>query len=245
MKQIDLKFINKFWEKMGTFDRGVDEEYMQDADVRPEILTPRDRYVRKVAARIKFASFYRFMIKGNIYIGTAPYLIMFSYTRADKIDVRFVSAQTGGTVCLALSPSETREISYEEISKEQFFGAQNLCIGTDAERFNNNYKTVQQVFSLHMDEIQSHPLTKLVYERLNSDLNRDKLQGVADLILASGIYREDGSINSKYEASKKKKKELNNLVLPENMPSGNAWFYLDDVCKSLKRQNYIKFNEGL
>jgi hypothetical protein len=244
MKQIDLKFINKFWERMGTFDRGVDEEYMQDADVRPEILTPRDRYVRKVVARIKFAPFYRFMIKGEMYIG-APYIIMFAYTRADKISVHFISAQTGKKACLTLSPNDTREISYEEISKEQFFGTQNICIGTDAERFNNNYKTVQQVFASHMDEIQSHPLTKLVYERLDTDLNRDKLQGVADLIIASGIYREDGSINSKYETSKRKKKELNQFVLPENMPSGNAWFYLDDVCKSLKRQNYIKFNEGL
>lgn len=241
MKQIDLNFINKFWEKMATFSRGIDEEYMQDSDARPDILTPRDRYVRKVAARIKFGKFYRFMIKGKMYIGTAPFKIAFSYLRADKIDIYFISAQTGGMMLLTLDHSDCRFISYEEISEEKFIEAQNLCYGSEEERFNNNYKTVKQVFASHLKEIQSFPLTKLIYERLDTHLNSDKLQGVADLIISSGIYREDGNINTKILKGKRQK-DSKELILPEKMPNGNAWFYLDDVCKSLHRENYIKFN---
>lgn len=234
MKHVNIKLIKKFWDKLGNQERANSDIYND---------CPRSVFVRRLVKKMNFANYYRFMIGEKMHVGTRPLNIYFALTRTDKIIVRYFSVIENDVVELLLSHNDTLNMSYQEISKEQYIGIENICIGTLAERFNNHYGCTHQHFSDYLDSISSHVVTRTIYERLMEDITNDKLQGIADLIQSTGIFNQDGTVNTAITTQTKGKKKRQIIYHPQNMPTSHAWFYLVDTRRTLVKFGFIKETE--
>jgi hypothetical protein len=221
MTHLDSTFFKKFWSILERLDR-------MTSGIYPKQACQKDIFIQRVSKLFLKEGYSRFAIAGKFHVGINPKVLKLSYEHQDRIMLNYFSAITGEYETINFAHNEGIRITYEEISLEKFTEILNLCNGTIEERFINEYTSGHKFFAKYIKQINSHPLTALIYERLSGNITDDKLQGVADMIWNSGYWEGDGFYISKGDAIRNK------------MPQDYAWHYLDQVKNTLIEFKYIK-----
>lgn len=224
MNHINRKFIDKFWNIMGRLERMQSKLY---EDGRCE----RDIFTRRVAKLFIKEGTYRIAIAGKFYIAiVSPVFVRFAYARNDKITLdlysRFADTQT-----ITIDHNDSLRISWEEISHEKFMEVADFCWGSIQDKFMNEYSSTHQYFANDIKKIHEHKTTSIIYDRLSGNITDDVLKGIADLINATEYWDETG-----FYINQDKK-------VRGRMPSGEAWFYLEDTKKIITKFGYLKYKE--